>query len=72
MCVYYVHAVCFEPMAQHDFGAVERIVEGRVIESTSFTFPAFVLQSATEVVTISICKEHLFGIIGISLTPEEP
>jgi hypothetical protein len=59
-------------MARLSFGAVERTVEGRVIESTSFTFPAFVLQSATEVVTISICKEHLFGIIGISLTPEEP
>jgi hypothetical protein len=61
-------------MAHHDFGAVERArtVEGRVIESTSFTFPAFVLQSATEVVTISICKEHLFGILGISLTSEEP
>jgi hypothetical protein len=59
-------------MAHHDFGALERTVEGHVIESTSFTFPAFVLQSATEVVTISICKEHLFGILGISLTAEEP
>ena len=46
--------------------------EGSAIESTTLTLPAFVLQSATEVVTISICKEHLFGIIGISLTPEEP
>ena len=50
----------------------ECIVEGRVIESTPLTLPAFVLQSATKIVTVSIRKESATTRIGIGLAPEEP